>query len=285
MPKFSEIKNYKTMKKYILFILSLFFFANLKSQAAAPTAPPPVLFHSLGIMGLGAPELLIVLLVLFVLLAIPIMYLATLQNTLKLTSPLNRTIQPSNVWLYLIPIVGTFIHIGAILKITETLKKEFNARGLRYSDSDFGKGVGLTFSIINISLLCVSLFSLWQLYLDTSNSNQVYGDDVFENHSRNAGIAFFPSTLIILLNLVQLICWIAYWVKISNCKNILVQSNHPAFQNRNSIISSQNGDSYSEKQNVNALDELKKLGELFKSGVLTQEEFEKEKAKILNAKK
>ena len=275
------------MKKYLLIIIPLF--ASLNSLASGgsggggESSSGNMYSQHSNIFGLGGSEFLIVLLVLFIFL-IPLMYLATLRNTLKLTTQKNRTIQPSNVWLYLIPIVGIFVHVGMVLKITETLKKEFTARGLRYSDSDFGKGVGLTFSILNIFILSIGLFNLWQLFIDTSNSNQTSGDAIFETQSKHSVIQISP-LLINLFNLVSIICWIVYWVKISNCKKILIQSSSQTFQNPNSNIGFQNGVKPSENPNGNTLDDLKKLGDLFQSGVLTKEEFEKKKAEILYPKK
>ena len=86
-------------------------------------------------------------------LIIPILYLVTLSNTIKLTNPNKRRISPWSVWLYIVPIFGVFIHYNHIIKIHETLNEEFNDRRINFRNSQLGLGFGKAFSVIGIILM------------------------------------------------------------------------------------------------------------------------------------
>lgn len=156
-------------------------------------------------------------------LIIPIFYLLTLQNTIKLTNPNKRSISPWRVWLYLIPIFGVFAHYNHILKINETLKEEFNDRRINFRNTQLGLGVGKAFSVIGIILMFVNIFlSIFQWLISS--------DFHYKMSSKEMEILYstiiVSSIISIITSIIALICWIIYWAKISKCKRILLDSNN-----------------------------------------------------------
>lgn len=118
----------------------------------------------------------VVFLFLLVWLAVVICFLISLSKCLKEIRPRNRTMEPGQVWLNLVPclnIVWTFI---TVIRISESLTNEYEDRRLR-PDGDFGKGLGITTLVLN---LCGNIPYIGVLF----------------------GIA-------------ALICFILYWVKIA----------------------------------------------------------------------
>jgi hypothetical protein len=71
-----------------------------------------------------------------------IMFLLTMYKVLNECAPENRTMEPGQVWLTFIPLVGIVFYIMALFKIPDSLANEYRDRGLR-SDSDFGKNAAL----------------------------------------------------------------------------------------------------------------------------------------------
>jgi hypothetical protein len=109
-------------------------------------------------------------------LGIQILFLMTLQKALRECSPRNRTMEPGQVFLNLIPcfsLVWTFITVN---RMTESLRHEFRDRGMR-SQEDYGQGVGTTYAVLMVCSLIPYLGSL--------------------------------------VAIGALVCWIIYWVKIA----------------------------------------------------------------------
>ena len=109
-----------------------------------------------------------------------VFYLITLQNTLELVSPENRRMSPANVWLSYVPIFGIAWQFVIVSSLTSSLKAEFASRGIEPAGQNFGNGIGIAYSI----LFCLNLIPF-------------VGEFTF---------------------LAALICWIIYWVRISNLK-------------------------------------------------------------------
>lgn len=121
--------------------------------------------------------MLTVLLVVIVIVLIPyIFYLLTLQKALSRVSEPNREMTPGLVWLNLVPIFSLGWQIYTVIKISNSLRKEYAKRNIQEQGS-FGYGIGLAFSILAI----VSIIP----YIGTV-----------------AGLA-------------ALVCWIIYWVQIA----------------------------------------------------------------------
>lgn len=132
----------------------------------------------------------IVLIALLIALAIGIMYLLTLQNLLKEMSSTNRTVEPANVWIQLIPLVNIIYGFILYPKISESLKNEYEARGMNES-GDYIRSLGLAIPILSV-----------------------------------VGIIFnqVAPSLGSLINLVSLVVLIIYWVKASEFKKKLQMS-------------------------------------------------------------
>jgi TonB family protein len=188
---------------------------------------------------LGGAEYLIVVIIIAVL-AIPFLYLATLFNTIKLTNPNKRKISPWNIWLNLIPIVGSFIHYNHINRINETLEEEFKDRGIKQHDSQFGYTAGRVFSLTNIVLFFVNIFYtiyFWVSVNEMNESSSYYyetSNEKYANFFDSSDTALF-GIFFIIASLIAFICWIIYWSKIANCKKIMLNHNSQTFQDKNSF--------------------------------------------------
>ena len=86
---------------------------------------------------------------------ISIFFYMTLSKCLKQIKPRNRTMEPGQVWLNFIPLFGIVWLILTILKIAESLKNEYEDRGMR-GDGDYGKLMGILFYASNFVCGCVT---------------------------------------------------------------------------------------------------------------------------------
>ena len=111
------------------------------------------------------PLILVILIIFIATLTVVILYLLTLQKTINLTNPKNRSINPNEVWQSLIPFIGVFLHIGHIKRIEETLKSDFNEKGIKYyNESQFGALNGYQFCILIILNYAINIFLFYQKY-------------------------------------------------------------------------------------------------------------------------
>lgn len=95
------------------------------------------------------PQQAILVVVLLVAIAIAIVYLLTLQNTLKQVERANRQVEPGNVWLMLIPLFNVVYAFFLYPQICDSVKAEYRYRGLNAS-GDFGRSLGVTMPILSI---------------------------------------------------------------------------------------------------------------------------------------
>lgn len=138
----------------------------------------------LGIYGIGGGEFALLIMFAIIIGVLPmIFYLLTLQNTLLAISPQNRRMPPGQVWLTLIPLFGLVWNFIMVGHIADSLKAEFNSRNMPANEERPGYGIGLAYSICFVCSIIPVL----------------------------GGLA----------SLGGLVCWIIYWVKISNYKNQL----------------------------------------------------------------
>lgn len=134
---------------------------------------------------LGAIEIILIILILVI---IPfILYLVTLQNTLKLVSFENRKMEPGLVWLTLIPIFGFIWQFFMVKNIADSLRLEFEMREIPTDEEKPGYGIGIAYSV----LFCCNIIPT---------------------------IGGFTS-------LAGLICLGIYWNKINGYKRMLEESN------------------------------------------------------------
>jgi hypothetical protein len=120
--------------------------------------------------------LLILLVGLVIGLIIQIFFLMTLSKALSHCSPHSRTMEPGMVWLNLIPCVGTIWIFFTVVRLAESLRREYRDRGLR-EEGDFGQTLGITYNV---------------MYLV-------------------GGIPYIGA----VASLAGLVCFIIYWVKIA----------------------------------------------------------------------
>jgi hypothetical protein len=114
--------------------------------------------------------------ILAVALAVAIMFFLTLSRCLRECAPRNRTMEPGQVWLNLIPCFSLIWFFITVNRVAESLDNEFHDRRLR-GDGDFGKSVGTVYAVCNVLSLVPYV-------------NMISG-------------------------IVGLVCFILYWVKIA----------------------------------------------------------------------
>ncbi len=116
--------------------------------------------------GLGGQEWLVIFCFYGVAIAVGIViqcfFLNTLSKCFKEIAPRNRTMEPGQVWLSLIPLFGTVWIFIVVLKLADSLEKEYRSRGLS-GDGDFGKKNGLIYLILSIIGCCIGLI-FWIMY-------------------------------------------------------------------------------------------------------------------------
>ena len=76
-----------------------------------------------------------------------VFFLFTLSRTLGLCRPHNRTIEPGLVWLNLIPIFNFVWMFITVLRVSETLRYEFEERGQDRRTEDYGHNLGIAMCI------------------------------------------------------------------------------------------------------------------------------------------
>jgi amino acid transporter len=145
--------------------------------------------------GLGSAEVAVIFIVLLLFLVPYILYLVTLQNTIKACAEHNRRMSPGEVWLVLIPLFGLIWYFIMVGRIADTIAAELRSRNMPAEEERPGYGVGLT--------LCILSCCTWIPVL--------------------GGLA----------SLGVLICWIVYWVKIAGYKRKLEDTQFNFGQNPN----------------------------------------------------
>ncbi|MBU3713870.1 MAG: hypothetical protein FGM46_02875 [Ferruginibacter sp.] len=93
--------------------------------------------------------LFVAIFIIIIALVVGILYLLTLQNLLNRISPQNRSVDPGNVWLMLIPFFNLIYAFILYPKISESVANEYASRGLPPQD-DFGKSLGVIMPILSL---------------------------------------------------------------------------------------------------------------------------------------
>ena len=97
----------------------------------------------------GPPDELLIGLLIFVcgfylvLLLVFIFFLLALQRTLAQCRPENRTMEPGQVWLNLIPLFNLAWMFITVTRLSESLRNEFYDRGMGRRADDYGQGLGI----------------------------------------------------------------------------------------------------------------------------------------------
>lgn len=96
--------------------------------------------------GMAAGILIFYGIIIVVAIAIQVCFLLSMSKCFKAISPRNRQMEPGKVWLALIPIFGLVWTIIMILKLSDSLRDEYDDRGMR-GDGDFGKTLGIVYIV------------------------------------------------------------------------------------------------------------------------------------------
>lgn len=143
---------------------------------------------------LGTNEIMIILLMSCLIFLLPfIFFLLSQQNTLKAIQPQNRTMQPGEVWLQLIPIFGIVWQFIVVSRIADSIQREnlsesafsFEQQKNPYPQYQYGPKPTYSIGIAYCVLFTVSIIP----YIG------------------------------VLTSLAGLVCWIIYWVQLSEQKN------------------------------------------------------------------
>jgi hypothetical protein len=128
-------------------------------------------------------HVLVLLFVAGTLLIPAIFYILTLSGVLQKCAPASRTIEPGPIWILLIPLVNLVFSFIVVFEMAQTLRNEFNRRGIRVAEPSPGKSLGLA--------MCI------------------------------CGCCRIIPVLGLLAMLAHLVLWIIYWVKISEYSRML----------------------------------------------------------------
>lgn len=112
-----------------------------------------------------------------------ILFLITLQNTLKAISPENRKMPPANVWLLCIPLFNFYWQFIVVNKIAESIANECKKLQIPLKENKPTYNLGLGWSICYI-LFLIPLIKLF-------------------------------------VAVILMIIWILYWIRVSEFKNLI----------------------------------------------------------------
>ena len=117
------------------------------------------------ILALSWQHLLIVLIILGIFIIPYVLYIITLQSTLKLIKRENQTISDGSLWFLLIPIFNLIWHFIVVNRMAESLANEAKTRNLNLEEFHPGRSLGIAMCILNIiPYLNIIGFILWILY-------------------------------------------------------------------------------------------------------------------------
>ena len=126
--------------------------------------------------------------ILGVYLFINILYILTLRNTFKAISVPNRTMSPNNTWLLLIPVFNLVWSFIVVNNLSESIRKESTVKSFPLAEANPANGTGIAMSVLRCTTVIPVLGFL-------------------------SGIA-------------AVVCWIIYWVQISNYKKAIQSAPH-----------------------------------------------------------
>ena len=112
-----------------------------------------------------------------------VFYILTLQKALSKCASSSLTLEPGMVWLLLIPLVNLVFHFFVVFGMADSLRNEFNRRGVVVVDLAPGKSIGLAMCVCG----CCSIIPF----------------------------------LGVLASLGFLVLWVVYWAKIGEYSRML----------------------------------------------------------------
>ena len=128
--------------------------------------------------------LLVVFIVLIIVLVPFVFYLITLQKTLEAISPENRRMAPGQVWLLFIPLFNFIWQFMVVTNISDSIRDECYRLSIPVSEDRPTYNIGLAKNIL--------------------------------------GLCGFIPVLGIFCSIASIICWIVYWVKVNEYKNLII---------------------------------------------------------------
>ena len=149
---------------------------------------------------------LIQILLLIAILIPAILFLLSQQRTLEAIATGNRSMNPGLVWLQLIPLLGQIWQFFVVIRISESIQRQFMSRQddsiLGVPDAaaveEFGKkptfGIGIAYCTLSVIGLLINFVAR-------------------------------GSSLSGLFTLSGMVCWIIYWVQLAGYKNKIVRLN------------------------------------------------------------
>ena len=135
----------------------------------------------------------LVVAVLAIRLLIWVFYANTVRKTLLLIAPENRLIKPAMAWLLVVPIVNIYWNFIVAGRLADSLTNEFYDRRIAEEENP-GASMGRLYA--------------WMFLLSNIP---------------------FPPFILVTVALLSFVYFIAYWVKINNFRNLLVE--HEKFRN------------------------------------------------------
>lgn len=131
--------------------------------------------------------------ILAVAVGIQVLFLMSLSKCFKQIAPRNRQMEPGQVWLNLIPLFNLVWMILTILKLADSLRDEYEDRGLR-GDGDYGKTIGLVYiisAIIGCSPVALVCFIMYWVKVagytrELTGSRRGRGDEDDDRPSRRS---------------------------------------------------------------------------------------------------
>lgn len=147
-------------------------------------------------------------------------YFSNLSNTLKAASPSNRKMEPVNVWIMAIPILGTFVSFIAVLKISETIIAEFQAKGQKLENTKPTLWSGMLMSTCRAIMWLIHYYIInYTAY--TERPYVISGDlgggfNFFTARQEAIMEQFFNWSWVVF---IWLISCIVYWVQTAGYKN------------------------------------------------------------------
>jgi hypothetical protein len=148
-------------------------------------------------LGMFAGLLVCIAIAIAIGLLLQVLFCLTLYRTQQQVAERNREITPGLVWLDMIPIFSVFWPLYMVPKLSASLRNEFRDRGWGTAGENFGRGVGLVYAWAGVINLAIGVVEVGVSAAGMDAVAQVLN------------LTSCP------LGLTILICWIIYWVQMS----------------------------------------------------------------------
>jgi hypothetical protein len=147
---------------------------------------------------------------------ISIFYFLNLQKAVKAAAPENRKLAPGNVWIMMIPLIGTIYSFIAIPKISDTIAAEYKSKGQPLETARPTYGVGMAMAITRALGWLFSFMTMGDTMRMYSASFSGNVEEMTIYASQQNGVL---SSLNSLVGLVWFVVFIIYWVQTAGYKN------------------------------------------------------------------